>query len=200
MKLVDTRSTPAYHLVIGLFSFFIVVIILFLTNDINRALAGTAFLLLFITLAIGPIMRIFKVDPKNLPWNFPWAWRREFAIWFTALGVLHALFVFEIVRSVPMTSSEIASAIALSMALIMVISSFEKVFRYIGLEIWKRIHGLAYVIFFLIGIHVINNSFLIPGKPVDFISWSYLVMIIVMIILYITDLFIMITDHRKEMN
>ncbi len=81
-RIIDVSNKISYHIVIGLFSFGITGIFLSLGLNLGRATAATAFILLFLVMIIGPIMRLWNPLVKVLPWGIPWSWRGELGIWF----------------------------------------------------------------------------------------------------------------------
>ncbi len=197
---IDTRNNPIYHLIVAIASFSLVAILnIVFEIDFNRGIAGVAFFLLFLALVTGPLTRIFNLTAYG---SFPWSWRGELGIWFVILSIIHTLIVFR-GRGwdfINLRITDIAALIALFFALILAVSSFSRVIGYIGIMNWKSIQRFAYVIFFLLSIHVIQHSFLRPGRPLDWLHWSYLFMILTVVALQIIELIKNIIQYRREIN
>lgn len=113
-----------------------------------RALGNTAFSFLFITLAIGPIAKLWKPAIKLI------SWRRETGIWFALLALFHFIRVSEYALSEP--GIELPSSlglIALFWALVLAATSSDRAVNFLGPSQWKWLHGMAYVIFYLVAAH-----------------------------------------------
>ncbi len=204
--IIDTRNTFAYHLVIGSASVFLVAITNLSGIDLNRATAAVAFLLLAVTLSIGPLTRILDLGSGKLPWTFPWGWRGEFGIWFVIMSLAHTGIVFHrrdwdiIGFFETLRPADLAALIGLFLILILAATSFSRVIGYIGMASWRWIHRFAHVAFFLLALHVINHSFLRPGRPEDWLHWSYLLIIIIVIGLQFVEFGSMVARYRRRVG
>lgn len=203
---MDFRNTFLYHLIIALMSLLLVLALLSSGINLNRATAGTAFFLLFLTLIIGPIMRLWKPNSKALPLNLPWSWRGELGIWFTIVSIVHISFVlsskqWDVVNYIiKMRLSDLVALVAIFFAIILTITSFGRVIKFLGMASWRWLHSFAYVIFYLVGAHVINHAFLRSGHPEDWLHWSYLVMILIVIALQASAFGKTVIDYRKTLR
>ncbi len=201
---MDFHNTPLYHLVVAAMSFFLISALYFTGINLNRAVAGVAFFLLFLTLIIGPIMRLWRPDREVLPWNLPWSWRGELGIWFTVLSAAHIFIVFnkagwDIAGSIARRRlSGLVAWVAVFWGLILTITSFRKIIKFLGVSAWKWLHKFTYVVFYLVGAHIINHAFLRPGRPVDWLHWSYPVMMLVVIALQGAAFAKTVVDNRKK--
>ncbi len=172
--IIDARNNPVYHLITALTSFSLTVILnTFFEIDLGRSIAGVAFFLLFLALVAGPLTRIFNLTDHG---SFLWSWRGEFGIWFVIMSLIHTLIVFHgrDWSFINLKITDIAALVALFFALVLAASSSGRIIGYIGMMNWKSIHRFAYVIFFLLSMHVIQHSFLRPDRPLDWLHWSYL--------------------------
>jgi methionine sulfoxide reductase heme-binding subunit len=203
---MDIRNKISHHFFVALISFFLIAVLYYSGIEIGRAVAGTAFILLFLTLIIGPIIKLWHPFLEVLPWDLPWSWRGELGIWFAIVSTVHVLLVFnanqwDIVGYITgMRLSTLAGFIALFLTFILAITSFYKVIKFLGLSSWKWIQSFAYVIFYLTGLHVINHAFLRPGRPADWLHWSYLIMMIIVILLQSIAFIKTVANYRKKLE
>jgi methionine sulfoxide reductase heme-binding subunit len=168
---MDIQNKLSYHFIVASFSVLLTFFMFLSGISLGRSIAATAFILLFLVLAIGPVMKIWKPTMQALPWNFPWSWRGELGIWFFIFSILHVLFVFyqkqwDISGYIAnMRLSDLIGFIALFLALILTITSFNRIIMFMGISSWKWLQTFAYVVFYLTGCHIINHAFLRPGRP-----------------------------------
>ena len=202
---MDSRNTISYHIIIALGSFVLLIFLGLLGIEPNRAVPAIAFFLLFLTLIIGPIMRFWQPIVNVLPWNLPWSWRGELGIWFVIMSIAHMLFIFKgahwdvLGYLSEMRLSNLVAFVALFWALILTVTSFGSVIKFIGVSSWRWLHSFAYVVFYLIGAHVINHAFLRPGRPSDWLHWTYLAMMLVIVFLQLTAFLITVKEYRKSL-
>jgi len=200
---MDFRNTFSYHLAVALISVLLILLLYFTGTGFNRAVAGVAFFLLFLVLIIGPIMRLWRPALEALPWNLPWSWRGELGIWFTVFSVAHLLLVFfnnqwNITGYLAvMRLSDLVAFVALFLALILTAASGGKVAKSLGISAWRWLQSFAYVTFYLVGAHVINHAFLRAGRPLDWLHWAYLAMIIIIILLQSAAFVKTVVNYRK---
>jgi sulfoxide reductase heme-binding subunit YedZ len=200
---MDFRNTFSYHSIVALISVLLILLLYFTGTEFGRAVAGIAFLLLFLTLIVGPIMRLWKPATEALPWNLPWSWRSELGIWFTIFSVGHMLLVFDsrywdvAGYLAGMRLSDLVAFVAIFWSLVLTAASFAGVIKFLGISAWRWLHGFAYVIFYLAGAHVINHAFLRTGHPTDWLHWAYLLMIIVIILLQSAAFVKTVVNYRK---
>jgi len=203
---MDFRNKFSYHLIVALISISLVLVLFFSGITLIRATAAVAFFLLFLTLTIGPIMRLWKPASKVLPWNLPWSWRGELGIWFTIVSIVHISLIFSdrqwdiIGYLIGVRLSGVAGLVAIFFAIILSVTSFGKVIKFLGIASWKWLHNFSYVIFYLVGAHVINHSFLRSGRPEDWIHWSYLVLIFIIITLQVSAFVKNVIKYRKSLQ
>ena len=203
---MDLRNKLSYHFIVASMSFLLGFGFYSLGIELGRVIAGVAFILLFLTLIIGPLMRLWKPVLEVLPWQLPWSWRGELGIWFTIVSIIHMLFIFYgkqwdvMGYLVGMRLSDLVALAALFLALILTATSFGSVIKFLGVASWKWLHSLAYVIFYLISAHVINHAFLRPDRPEDWLHWVYLIMILIVIALQFSAFVKGVADYRKSLK
>ena len=90
--------------------------------------------------------------------------------------------------------------IALFWAVLLTITSFNKVITFIGIGAWKWLHSLTYVIFYLVSAHFIYFQFFSTYGEVgpDWFGYTAVAMAIIIIVLQLIAFIIAITKHRKE--
>ncbi len=203
---MDIRNTFSYHLVVALTSLLLVLVLYSSGINLIRGTAGVAFFLLFLTLIIGPIMRLWKPALEVLPWNLPWSWRGELGIWFTIVSIVHMLLVFyaknwDITGYIAeMRLSDLVALVAIFLALILTATSLGGVIKFLGVASWRWLHNFTYVVFYLVGAHAVNHAFLRPGRPEDWLHWMYLVMIVIVIALQASAFLKTVIDYRKSLK
>jgi sulfoxide reductase heme-binding subunit YedZ len=195
---MDFRNTPAYHLIVALVSLLLILILYFNGIGLNRAVAGVAFFLLFLTLFIGPFMKLQRPQTEVLPWNLPWSWRGELGIWFTILSLVHWRLSCNLSGTIRL--SGLMGLVALGLSLILALTSNPKALRSLGINSWKWLQNFAYVIFYLVGLHTIHYAFLRPGRPLDWLHWFYLLLILVIIVLQAAAFIKTVKDYRRSMG
>jgi len=203
---MDFRNTFLYHLIVALASILLAFIFYRLGIELNRAVAGVAFILLLLTLIIGPIMRIWRPTMEALPWNLPWSWRGELGIWFMVLSIGHVALVlrdrqWDITGYLQgMRLADMVGLAALFIALVLTVTSFGKIIKYLGVASWRWLHSFTYVVFYLVGAHVINHAFLRPDRPEDWLHWLYPTLMIVVIILQVSAFWKTVMDYQKSLK
>ena len=201
---MDFHNTFLYHLVVASMSFLLGLVFYSAGIELGRAIAGVAFTLLFLTMIIGPLMRLWRPALEVLPWHLPWSWRGELGIWFTVVSVIHMFFIFsgrqwDVAGYIAgMRLSDIVALVALFLALILAVTSLGPVIKFLGVASWKWLHSFTYVVFYLVAAHVINHAFLRPDRPEDWLHWLYLVMILIVIILQFSAFVKTVAQYRKE--
>ncbi|MBI2450300.1 MAG: hypothetical protein HYV47_02045 [Candidatus Nealsonbacteria bacterium] len=199
-KLVDPTNKLLNHIVVGLLSLILVVVFQVFGGGIHRAVAAASFTLLFLVLIIGPIMRLWRPNLQMLPWGLPWSWRGELGIWFTLLSIIHGILEMQ-EKEWSVAAIDIGgfiSLIVLFWALILAATSFSKAIKFLGIDQWKWLHSFAYVIFYLVVVHIIYYTWLHPTGHTGpaWLSWMYLTMIIIVVVLQFAAFIRTVVDYR----
>lgn len=165
---MDIKNNPLQHLIVGIFSLFLVFIFnLLLDVQWSTSFARVSFILLFLILIIGPIMRLKKPTKSSSPFTTPWSWRGELGIWFTLMAITHFIII---VVNRPLSDlikiggggfslANFIGFIALILSVLLAITSFKKLISFLGISSWKWLHGFTYVIFYLVSAHFIYFQF-----------------------------------------
>lgn len=133
-----------------------------------KAFGDAALILLFITLAIGPLAKLWSSAAKLV------VWRKHVGIWFALIAVIHGFLVWDgwarwdisrffgyefvpqlnrIVRLEPgFGLANIIGVVALFWTIILLATSSEKAIKYLGIS-WKWLHQSVNIIFYLSAIH-----------------------------------------------
>ena len=147
---MDAKNTLAQHLIVGIFSLVLVVVFkLLLETPWSTSLGRVSFIILFLILIIGPVMKLKKPTESSSPLTIPWSWRGELGIWFTLTSLTHFIIV---IASRPFSSlikiggggyglANLLGLIALFWALLLAITSFGKIISFLGVRSWKWLHS-----------------------------------------------------------
>lgn len=143
-----------------------------------KAVGDASFALLVLALLLGPLAVLWRKTAPLL------TWRRALGIWFALLGLVHSYLVWDgwarwsferlmgyeylNARDVPdpvltmpgFGLSNLMGLVALVLALVLAAVSSERAMRAIGARAWKHLQQYAYVVFYLVGLHVAYFMFL----------------------------------------
>ncbi len=209
---MDARNTLGQHLVVGIFSLGLVSIFTFLL-DVSWivSFARVSFILLFLILIIGPIMRLKRPTESSSPFSSPWSWRGELGIWFTLTALIH--FIILILER-PLSSlielggggyslTNLLGLVALFWAVLLTATSFCKVIAFLGVDLWKWLHSLTHAVFYLVSGHFIYFQFFSTyGGNVgpDWFGYLAVAMVAIVIVLQLVAFTLMATKHGKELS
>ena len=134
-----------------------------------RAFGDSGYALLFATLIIGPLSKLWT------RLSFLLTWRREFGIWFAVMAVTHGIliangwanwdaakffgyeFVPQLGRMVRMEPgfglANTLGFVAFLWIAIMAFTSSDRAMKWLGASSWKWIHTGSHIVFYLIAIH-----------------------------------------------
>jgi len=142
------------HLLIGIGAFLLVYIFWLLRPDILgnqrlwRSLGDSSYVLLFLTLAIGPLAKLKQSFQKII------AWRRETGIWFSILSIFHFVLVLDFALNEPgIELAMMLGYIGLVWGIVLMLTSSDWAVNIIGISSWKWLHSMAYVIFYAASSH-----------------------------------------------
>lgn len=134
-----------------------------------RALGDAGYALLFVTLIIGPMNKIWPSTIPLLPW------RREFGIWFAVFAVSHGLLIahgwanwdiatffgYEFIPQLGRIArlepgfglANTLGFVAFLWIAIMALTSSDRAMKWLGASSWKWLHTGSYLVFYLVAIH-----------------------------------------------
>jgi methionine sulfoxide reductase heme-binding subunit len=164
-----------------------------------RALGDAATALLFVSLALGPVARLWRPGVRALPW------RRETGIWSAVLALVHTVlildgwvswdlgrlmgyeFIPELDRTIRLEPgfglANLVGLVAMTWALVLALTSSDLAMRVLGGSAWKWVHQGAYIVFYLVVLHAAyflfihyTPSFHRDPPPVNWFGWPLLAM------------------------
>lgn len=162
-----------------------------------RALGDASILLLFASLTIGPLARLWPVFARALPW------RRELGVWFVVTGVAHALLIlagwvewdvgrtlgYEFIPQLGRVArlepgfglANLLGLVAVLWAMLLGATSTDRAVDALGPGAWKWLHHGAYVLFYLVVLHTayflfihFTPSFHRAPPPENWFRWPLL--------------------------
>jgi len=191
-------------------------------HKIWRATGDAGFVLLFFTLIIGPLAKLWKPANKFI------SWRRELGIWFAIVAITHTILILDgwiqwdlmrffgyeyidqlgrFARIEPgFGLANIIGLIAAFWALVLLATSSERAVNYLGISSWKWLQYGAYTIFYLVAAHAayflfihFTQSFHKPGVfPVNWFQYPFLAMGLIVLILQISSFVKTVKQQKKK--
>ncbi|MFB6216709.1 MAG: hypothetical protein ABEJ72_07055 [Candidatus Aenigmatarchaeota archaeon] len=209
----DVKNTLKQHALVGIFSLLVAYIFVrFFDVGWSTSFARVSYILLFLTLTIGPVMRLKRPKKHSHPLEDPWRWRGELGIWFTITALLHFYFAmsgwldWSLMKALGggiggggLGLANLLGLIALAWALVLTATSFNFVIKYLGIESWKWLQRFAYVVFYLVFGHLMYFQFFTThGGGPDWFGYLSIVMFITVIVLQISGFVKAVVHHRNE--
>lgn len=184
-----------------------------------KAFGDSALMLLFLTLLIGPVARLWPIGIKLI------SWRKYVGIWFGIMALIHGFLVWdgwarweisrffgyefipEIGRTVRIEPgfglANLIGVIALFFTVVLMVTSSKWAIKYLGAASWKWLHYSANTIFYLSSIHTAyflyihyTLSFHKNVPPPDWFRIPFLLLVGVLLTLQIV-VFMKIVMGRK---
>ncbi len=199
-KVIDARNTLKQHLIVGAFSIALALIFtLLLGLSWSSSFGRVSFILLFLTLVISPVMKLWSPEISSSPFKSPWCWRGELGIWFVVTGIIHAYLSMSGRLGWDLSTAfgaggygfaNLLGLIALIWGIVLALTSSNKLIRLLGVKSWKWLHGFTYVVFYLVFFHLIYFQFFSEyhlkymGKP-DWFGYTAVAMFILLTVLQI---------------
>ena len=186
-----------------------------------RAVGDAAVMLLFASLAIGPLARLCGPAGRLV------AWRRQIGIWAAILAGLHAVLIvdgwaqwsarrllgYELVAQLGREArmepgfglANLVGLVALVWLLILLATSSDRALRHLGPPAWKWVHHGSYVAFYLVLLHSIyflflhyTLSFHRPPAPPNWFRWPLLLLGLLVLVLQWTSFWRTARRRRKR--
>lgn len=185
----NTHNSPKRHAAVALASGGLAVLLYLLGYRYQVVAAAVPFILLFLTVVIGPVQVLWPRLRKRFKGTTLNTWRSEIGIWFVIWSLIHVGLVVD-VRGVDVLWGSpwaFGATIALILAVILLFTSNNRVYRYLGPKAWKWHQSHAtYLIFYMLAPHIWHRAYLIPGFPSqEPLHWMYLAMLAIVIVLHI---------------
>jgi sulfoxide reductase heme-binding subunit YedZ len=141
-----------------------------------KAFGGASFFLLWFAVFIGPAAKLLPVL------NVVLSYRREAGVWFFIIALVHGYlildgwvrwsvweffgyqYIAEIDTYLRVESgfglANLLGFVALTFALALAATSFDKAVNWLGIQSWKWLHMFSYVVFYLGAMHVVYFAFI----------------------------------------
>ena len=201
----DTNNYLTHHLSVGIGSIAVAVLLWVAGYEDQQVVAAVPWLLLVLVMIIGPMVRLWPAINERSSKNFPVSWRSELGIWFAIWGVVHLLYVFQarewdvIGYLSTMSPWAFGSLVAVIIAIVLAVTSNNRTYAYLGAKAWKWLQTVgAYVIFWLLAVHIYDRAYLRPGFPSDDpMHWVYLITLILVVVLHIAAFFNVVAQYRR---
>ena len=206
---MDSKNHPIQHLIVGTISLALVSIFHFLLEiPWSTSFGRTSYILLFLVLIIGPVMRLKKPAKSSSPFITPWSWRGELGIYFALAALTHFIILlfkrsfFDLIK-IGGSGYSLANSlglVALFFALLLTATSSRKAIIFMGIKSWKWLHSLTYVIFYLASMHFIYFQFFSTYGEVgpDWFGYTAATMAITVIAIQFIAFTMAIKKHRKD--
>lgn len=184
-----------------------------------KAFGDAALLLLFITLAIGPVVRLWSPSAKLV------LWRKHVGIWFALIAVIHSFLVWNgwarwdifrffgyefvpqlgrIARLEPgFGLANLIGMLALFWTIVLLATSSERALKYLGVS-WKWLHQSANIIFYLSAIH--TGYFLYIHYTLSFHknipppNWFRVPFLLLVAVVFLLQLLAFVKTVKKQRN
>ena len=170
-----------------------------------RIVAAVPWFLLFMVMVIGPVTKLRPSISRRYSGNFPLNWRSELGIWFVVWSLAHVLFIFRFLGwditgfVVGMSAWAFAAMVGIIIGVILAVTSNNAAYQFLGPKAWKwhQSHG-TYVMFWLLTVHIYDQTFLRGGAPTeDLLHLLYVITIIIVVGLHI-GAFLKVVAHYRE--
>lgn len=206
---MDIKNTPIQHLIVVIFTLLLVFIFRYLLQtEWAATFARISFILLFLTLAIGPVMKLKAPKKSSSPLQIPWSWRGELGIWFAITGLIHFIIL---IMDRPFSTfikiggsgyglANLIGLIALVLALLLAFTSLNKIILFLGIKQWKWLHSFTYVVFYLVSLHLIYFQFFSTYGEVgpDWFGYTAIVLAIIILLLQSMAFIKTVADSKKS--
>lgn len=177
-----TQNLLFRHLLVGLFAVLLMLPFWFGRLDWDpemrlwRAIGDGSFLLLFFTLAIGPIAKLWNPTARLI------AWRRETGIWYGLLAFVHTLLIlsgwvrwewlrfwgYEFIPQLERVArmepgfglANLIGLVAVMITLLLVATSSTWAVDLLGASAWKWLQYGSYTVFYLVVLHTLYFLFI----------------------------------------
>ncbi len=202
---IDPFNRAKHHAAVVVGSLVVAVLLWGAGYTVPRIVAAVPWFLLFLVLIIGPVTKIWPSISRWYGGNFPLDWRSELGIWFVIWSLAHVLGVFRAMGwdiagfVVGMSPWAFAALVGVIIAVILAITSNTWAYQFMGPKAWKwhQSHG-TYVMFWLLTVHIYDQTFLRGGTPPeDPLHLLYVTTIILVVGLHL-GAFLKVVAHYRE--
>lgn len=188
-----------------------------------RAIGDAGYLLLFITLIIGPLSILWPRTISLL------SWRREIGIWFAVTAIIHGILIADgwanwdvakffgyefvpqldkIVRLEPgFGLANLLGFVAFLWIAVLALTSSDKAMKWLGASSWKWLHTGSSIVFYLVAIHTAyflfmhyTESFHKTVPPQSTFVIPFIVMSVIVLFLQISSFIKVVKTKNKRLE
>jgi len=188
-----------------------------------RALGDAGYFLLFMTLIIGPLSKLWTRS------KFMFSWRREIGIWFAIMAITHGVlivngwanwdvakffgyeFVPQLDRLVRLEPgfglANTLGFVAFLWIAVLALTSSDKAMKWLGASSWNWIHTGSNIVFYLVAIHTAyflfihyTESFHKTVPPQSIFIIPFIVMSVVILVLQISSYIKVVKSNNRKLQ
>ncbi len=202
--MANTRNSPIRHAIVAAASVGLATALYSLGYHYQVVAAAVPYFLLFLTVVIGPLQVIWPRLRRRFNGTTLNSWRSEVGIWFVIWALFHVGLVVDVRGIGVLWGSPWAfgATIAVLLAVVLMFTSNNRVYRYLGPKAWKWHQSHAtYLIFYMLAPHIWHRAYLIPGFPSDEpLHWLYLGMFALIVLLHVGGFIKVVGYYRRTGN
>ena len=199
--MANTHNSPIRHAVVGAASIGLAILLFVLGYRYQVVAAAVPYFLLFLTVVIGPMQVLWPRLRRRFRGTSLNSWRSEIGIWFVIWALVHVGLVVNVSGIDILWGSPWAfgATIAVILAVVLMFTSNNRVYRYLGPKAWKWHQSHAtYLIFYLLAPHIWHRAYLIPGFPSDEpLHWLYLVTFALIVLMHVGGFMTVVRHYRR---
>lgn len=228
-KLKIKNNSTTRHLLIGSVAFFLIFVFWLTHYDWDedmrlwRAFGDAGYSLLFVTLIIGPLSKLWS---RSI---FLLSWRREIGIWFAILAVVHGLLIangwanwdvakffgYEFIPQLGRIArlepgfglANTLGFVAFLWIAILALTSSNKAMKWLGASSWNWLHTGSHIVFYLVAIHTsyflfihYTESFHRTVPPQSMFVIPFILMSITVLVLQILSYIHVVKSKNKKIK
>lgn len=202
--MANTRNSPKRHAIVAAASAGLAAALYFSGYHYQEVAAAVPYVLLFLTVVFGPVQVIWPRTRRRIKGIKLDNWRSEVGIWFVIWALIHVGLVVD-ARGIDILWSSpwaFGATIAVILAVVLLFTSNNRVYHYLGPRAWKWHQSHAtYLIFYMLAPHIWHRAYLIPGFPsTDPLHWSYLAMFAIVLALHVAGFIKVVRHYRRTGN
>lgn len=202
VTMMNTKNSPKRHAVVAIASIIGAGAMYFMGYRTGVILGAISYVLLFLTVVIGPILVVFPRLRRRLTGEFPFNWRSELGIWFVIWAVVHVAYIVDNPGNIDVlwrSSWGFTATVATVLAVLVLFTSNTKAFSYMGAKAWKWHQSHAtYIIFYLLSAHIWQFSTVIGNRPDDPVHYLYLIMFFLVMLLHLVGFIKVIRFYNQN--
>lgn len=188
-----------------------------------RAIGDSGYSLLFVTLIIGPLSKLWSRT------NFLLSWRREVGIWFAVMAITHGILIangwanwdvakffgYEFIPQLDRIArmepgfglANLLGFVAFLWISILALTSSDKAMKWLGTSSWNWLHAGSNTVFYLVAIHTgyflfmhYTESFHKTVPPQSIFIIPFIVMSVMVLVLQISSYIKIVKSRNKRLT